>query len=167
MSTVDRIQQSGIGALILYLYSAGVLYLFVGDPTLYSLYALAAAPPVILVFLSSVFNDELMEFFVGKEIEEAFKAIDERTGDEEFYWDSDAETKESIDGMDERAHKHLVTILTGIGIALSLPFIVYYEFGALESAGAVGGSLIVLYLFSIRELRNLRQVVKSSVKLYD
>jgi len=29
------------------------------------------------------------------------------------------------------------------------------------------GSLVVIYLFSYREYRNLRQVVKSSVKLYD
>lgn len=167
MSTADRIQESGIGALILYLYSAGVLYVFTGDPTRFFLYAVAATPPVGIVFLSLVFNDELMEFFVGEEIEEAFREIDQETGEDEFYWDADSETQGSIDDMDEKAHRHLITILTGLVIAFSLPIVAYYVSGVLLAGGAVIGSIIVVYLFAIRGLRNLRQVVKSSVKLYN
>lgn len=130
-------------------------------------YFLAAGiPSAVLVFLSVVFNDGLMEFFAGDVIEESFNSIDERTGDDEFYWDADQDTQDRIDRMDGKAHRHLVTVLSGLLIGCSLPFAVNYLYGLTYAGLSLIGSLVVIYLFSYREYRNLRQVVKSSVKLY-
>lgn len=159
--------------MFLYLYSAVILYWLQLQSYLpiqssrFTVVIAAAVPPAIVVFLATVFNDGLMEFFAGEAIQEAFEDIDDRTGDDEFYWDADAETQDSIDDMDQKAHKHLVTVLSGILICLSLPIMVYSLLGLLEAALAVGGSLVVAYTFCYRGYLDLQQVVKSSIKLYD
>ncbi|QUJ71930.1 hypothetical protein [Haloarcula marismortui] len=127
----------------------------------------AAVPPAIVVFLATVFNDGLMELFAGEAIQEAFEEIDDRTGDDEFYWDAEAETQDSIDEMDQKAYKHLVTVLSGIVISVSLPIVVYVLFDLFEGVIAVCGSLFVGYTFCYRSYRDLQQVVKSSIKLYN
>ena len=171
MSATDRIFDHGMGAIFLYLYSAVVLYLLQPELPIPSgrfiVFIGAAAPSAALILLAKVFNDELMELFAGEAIEEAFRVIDERTGDEEFYWDADSEIKEEIDGMDEKAHSHLVTILSGIFIAVSLPVVGFY-FSGLDMAGfALVGSIVVVYVFCFRRYRDLQQVVKSPMKLYE
>ncbi|ADQ66300.1 hypothetical protein GL213_03500 [Halogeometricum borinquense] len=166
MQLGKQIQQSW-GALFLFIYAAGFLYLSsfeLSKPV--HLFA-AGVPSVFLVFLSVVFNDGLMEFFAGDVIEESFNRIDGRTGDDEFYWDADQDTQDRIDRMDGKAHRHLVTVLSGLLIGVSLPFAVNDLYGLTYAVFSLIGSLVVIYLFSYREYRNLRQVVKSSVKLYD
>jgi len=113
------------------------------------------------------FNDWLMDLFVGKDIREAFKVIDNRTGDEEFYWDAEPDVRAEIDKMDKKAHKYLVSILSGTVISGSLPFVVYYIFGLSEAIITVVCSVTIAYLLCYRRFQSLRQVVKSSVKLYN
>lgn len=165
MQLGEQVQQSW-GALFLFIYSGGLLYLSsyeLSNP----IYLLAAGiPSAVLVFLSVVFNDGLMDFFAGDVIEESFNSIDERTEDDEFYWDAEQDTQDRIDRMDKKAHRHLVTVLSGLLIGCSLPFAVNYLFGLVYAGLSLIGSLAVIYLFSYREYRNLRQVIKSSVKLY-
>lgn len=161
-----QIQQSW-GALFLFIYAAGFLYLSSYELSKPIYLFAAGVPSVFLVFLSVVFNDGLMEFFAGDVIEESFNRIDERTGDNEFYWDADQDTQDRIDRMDGKAHRHLVTVLSGLLIGFSLPFAVNYLYGLIYAASSLIGSLVVIYLFSYREYHNLRQVVKSSVKLYN
>lgn len=166
MQLGKQIQQSW-GALFLFVYAAGFLYLSSFELSSPVYFLAAGIPSAILVFLSVVFNDGLMEFFAGDVIEESFKSIDEGTGDGEFYWDADQDTQDRIDRMDGKAHRHLVTVLSGLLIGFSLPFAVNYLYGLMYAGLSLIGSLVVIYLFSYREYRNLRQVVKSSVKLYD
>jgi|AntRauMinimDraft_3_1070383.scaffolds.fasta_scaffold00704_4 hypothetical protein len=166
MQLGKQIQQSW-GALFLFIYAAGFLYLSSYDVSNPVYFLIAGIPSVILVFLSAEFNDGLMEFFAGDVIEESFSSIDKRTGDGEFYWDADQETQDRIDRMDGKAHRHLVTVLSGLLIGFSLPFAVNYLYGLMYAGLSLIGSLIVIYLFSYREYRSLRQVVKSSVKLYN
>lgn len=167
MKLLDQIQQSGLGALFLFIYSAGILY-FLPYELSNPVYLLAAGiPAIILIFLSVIFNDWLMDLFAGETIQQAFETIDSRTGDDEFYWDADSDTQDDIDEMDKKAHQHLVTVLSGIIIAVSLPFVTYYLTGLHVAAIALVGSIIIGYLFCIRGRRNLQQVVKSSVKLYE
>jgi len=173
MSALDRVMESGLGALFLYLYSAGILYwlqlesILAFESSRFMILIAAVVPPTIVVFLATVFNDGLMELLAGNAIEEAFREINSSTGEDEFYWDAETETQDSIDEMDEKAHKHLVTVLSGAVIALSMPAPIYVFRGLLEALIAVVGSLLVIYLFCYRSYRDLQQVVKSSVKLYD
>ncbi|WP_135829855.1 hypothetical protein [Halorussus halobius] len=166
MQLSKHIQQSW-GALFLFIYASGVLYLSpykLKDPMHFMA---AGVPSLVLVFLSVAFNDGLMEFFAGDVIEETFESIDERTGNEEFYWDADQETQDRIDRMDGKAHRHLVTVLSGLLIGFSLPFAIDYLYGFNYAVLSLAASLVVIYLFGYREYRNLRQVVKSSAKLYN
>ena len=165
MQLGEQIQQSW-GALFLFIYCAGLLYLSSYELSNPVYFLAASIPSAVLVFLSVVFNDGLMEFFAGDVIEESFNSINERTGDDEFYWDADQDIQDRIDRMDGKAHRHLVTILSGLLIGCSLPFVVNYLYGLMYAGLSLIGSLIVVYLFSYREYRNLRQVIKSSVKLY-
>lgn len=172
MSSLDKITNSGWGAIFVYFYSAGILMLgssrglisVNSGRLIIALYA--AIPTAVFVFLTTAFNDELMEFFAGDVIEETFETINERTGDDEFYWDADPDIQESIDEMDEKAHKHLVLVLAGVAIGSSLPFVAYLFYGWLVAGVSLLGGIAVLYLFGIRGFRNLRQVIKSSEKLY-
>ena len=173
MSALDRVVESGWGALFLYLFTAGVLYwlqlesILTFESSRFMILIVAVVPPAAVVFLATVFNDALMDLFAGETIKETFQEIDSRTGEDEFYWDAETETQDSIDEMDEKAHKHLVTVLSGAVIALSMPVPIYVFRGLLEALIAVVGSLLVIYLFCYRSYRDLQQVVKSSVKLYD
>lgn len=163
---LDQIQH-GLGALFLFIYSAGILY-FLPYELSNPVYLLAAGiPAIILIFLSVIFNDWLMDLFAGDTIQQAFETIDNRTGDDEFYWDADSDAQDDIDEMDKKAHQHLVTVLSGIIIAVSLPFVTYYFIDLRVAAIALVGSIIIGYLFCIRGRRNLQQVVKSSTKLYE
>lgn len=166
MQLSKHIQQSW-GALFLFIYGAGILYLSsynLKDP----MYLMAAGiPSLVLVFLSVAFNDGLMEFFAGDVIEETFDSIDNRAGDDEFYWDADQDTQDRIDRMDGKAHRHLVTVLSGLLIGFSLPFAVNYLYGLNHAVLSLVASLVAIYLLSYRQYRNLRQVVKSSAKLYN
>jgi hypothetical protein len=167
MKLLDQIQQSGLGALFLFIYSPGILY-FLPYELSNPVYLLAAGIPVlIVVFLSVMFNDWLMDLFAGDTIQQAFETINSRTGDDEFYWDADSGTQNDIDEMDKKAHRHLITVLSGIIISISLPLVTYYLSGLYQATMSVAGSIIIGYLFSIRGRRNLQQVVKSSIKLYD
>jgi len=165
--------ESGLGALFLYLYSAGVLYwlqlesILAFESSRFMILIAAVVPPAIVVFLATVFNDALMEILVGDTIEEAFHEINSSTGEDEFYWDAENETQDSIDEMDEKAHKHLVTVLSGAVIALTLPVLIYVFLGLFEALLAVTGALLIVYLFCYRSYRDLQQVVKSSIKLYN
>ncbi|MXR52392.1 hypothetical protein GRX03_12355 [Halovenus sp. WSH3] len=173
MSTLNRILDSGWGALFLYLYSATVLYVLQMQSILliqserFIVLIAAVIPPAVVVFLATVFNDALMEVFAGEVIEETFNTIDGRTGSDEFYWDADSEIQNSIDEMDQKAHKHLVTVLSGLLIAVSLPFVSYLFLGIVGTLLSIVGAILVIYLFSYRSYRDLRQVVKSSMKLYE
>jgi uncharacterized membrane protein len=76
-------------ALYLFIYSAGILY-FLPYELSNPVYLLAAGiPAIILIFLSVIFNDWLMDLFAGDTIQKAFETIDNRTGDDEFYWDAE------------------------------------------------------------------------------
>jgi hypothetical protein len=165
MELGKQIQQSW-GALFLFIYAAGLLYLSSFKLSNPAYFLAAGVPSAALVFLSFIFNDGLMEFFAGGVIEERFNTIEERTGKDEFYWDADQDTQDRIDRMDRKAHRHLVTVLSGLLIGGSLPFVVNYLYGWIYAVLSLMGSVLVIYLFSYREYRNLRQVVKSSVKLY-
>lgn len=167
MKILNQIQQSGWGALFLFIYSAGILYFASYELSRIIHLIVAALPALVLILLSVIYNDELMDFFAGDAIDESFAKIDERTGEDGFYYDSDQDIQDSINEMDEKAHQHLVSILSGLVIAISLPFVIYYLFGLREAALALVGSGVVAYLLSYKGRRNLQQVVKSSVKLYD
>lgn len=173
MSALDRVMESGLGALFLYLYSAGILYwlqlesILTFESSRFMILIAAVVPPAIVVFLATVFNDGLMEILAGNAIEEAFREINKSTGEDEFYWDAETETQNSIDEMDEKAHKHVVTVLSGAVIGLTLPIPIYVFQGLSEALIAVFGSILIIYLFCYRSYRDLQQVVKSSMKLYD
>lgn len=173
MSALDRVMESGLGALFLYLYSAGVLYwlqlesVLAFESSRFMILIAAVVPPAIVVFLATVFNDGLMEILAGDAIEESFREINSSTGEDEFYWDAETEIQDSIDEMDEKAHKHLVTVLSGAVIAFTLPVLIYVFLGLFEALQSVTGALLIIYLFCYRSYRDLQQVVKSSVKVYD
>jgi len=173
MSALDRVMESGLGALFLYLYSAGILYWLQLESILtfqsgrFIILTAAVVPPAAVVFLATVFNDALMEILAGNTIEETFREINSSTGEDEFYWDADTETQDSIDEMDKKAHKHLVTVLSGAVISLTMPAPIYAFLGLFEALIAAIGSLLIIYLFCYRSYRDLQQVVKSSIKLYD
>lgn len=173
MSALDRVMESGLGALFLYLYSAGILYwlqlesLLTFESSRFMILIAAVVPPAVVVFLATVFNDSLMELLAGNAIEDSFREINSSTGEDEFYWDAETETQDSIDEMDEKAHKHVATIFSGAVIAFTLPVPVYVFQGRSEALIAMIGSVLIIYLFCYRSYRDLQQVVKSSVKLYD
>ena len=167
MNVFDQIQQSGWGALFLFVYSALVLQSLPYEVSNLMFPVIAGFPSLLLIFLGVAFNDWLMDLFVGKDIREAFEVIDNRTGDEEFYWDAEPDVRAEIDKMDKKAHQYLVSVLSGSVISVSLPFVVYYIFGLTEAIIAVVCSIAVAYLLCYRGFQSLRQVVKSSVKLYN
>ena len=166
MSVVDQVQESGWGAIFLFIYVAAILYAWPFQLDRLAFAVAAVTPSLILVFLTISFNDFLMELFAGSTVRETFREIKKESKEDEFYWDADVGTKESIDEMDQKAHRHLVTILSGIVIAVTLPLVIGVRFGPLPSLVAVLGSLLVGYLLSYRSYTKLREVIKSSVKLY-
>jgi len=102
MNVFDQIQQSGWGALFLFVYSALVLQSLSYEVSNLMFPVIAGSPSLILIFFGVAFNDWLMDLFVGKDIREAFKVIDNRTGDEEFYWDAEPDVRAEIDKMDKK-----------------------------------------------------------------
>ena len=168
MRLLDQVLESGWGAIFLFVYVAGVSHFSSFDLGRIPVMVAAIVPSLVLTFVSISFNDELMEFFAGETIREAFLDIKEKTGeDSEFYWDSDQRTQEQIDEMDAKAHRDMVTILSGIVIAGSLPVAVYWLAGLTAAIGGVALAVVVAYLLCVRPYRHLGEVIKSSVKLYD
>jgi len=149
MSDLDMVSDGGWGPLFLYLHSAVILFLLQTRSLLpiqsdrFIILIAAVIPPAVVLFLATVFNDLLIEAFVGEEIEQAYKEIDQRTGDQEFYYDADPDTKESINEMDEKAFKHLMTVLSGFVIAVSLPLGLYLFTDLYGGLGGVVGSALV------------------------
>lgn len=167
MSVLNKIWDSGWGALFLSLYSLGVLYVLFPELDYAVLAIGAAAPSLVLILLISSFNDWLMKRLAGDTIRESFSGIKDRIGeDEEFYWDQETDIRETIDDLDRRAHEKVVMIFAGGIIAVTLPVFAWYQYGLREAVVGVVIAVVILYLLSYRPYFDLQEVIKSSAKIY-
>jgi len=166
MAVLDQMRESGWGALFLFLYVLAIIHWWV--PELNEVMKLigAAIPSLVVVFLSITFNDWLMEVLVGDTIQEAFLEIKEHTDLDEFYWGANEQVQKTVDDLDQRAHRKVVSILAGGVIGVTLPFVGWFAFGILGSLAGIAGSGIILYLLSYRRYSQLGELIKSSVKTY-
>ncbi|MFB6185816.1 MAG: hypothetical protein ABEI86_02975 [Halobacteriaceae archaeon] len=167
MAFSDKLVEWGWGALFLFSYFLAISFLLRPDLSRPIILALASIPTVVIVFLTVSLNDSLMELLAGDTIDSAFTEIDNKTGEEEFYWDQNAEIRETIDELDRKAHQKVVMIVAGLLISITSPVPIYLEFGL---QGFVGGSVLsalVIYLLVYKPYFDLQQVIKSSAKIYD
>lgn len=167
MNVLNQIRDSGWGAVFLFLYGVGVFYQLFPELNSVFIMVAAAVPAIFVIYLSIVFNDELMELLAGETIRRTLGEIKQQTGEDEFYWAADGDIQERIDEMDQKAHQQAVTILTGGIIGLSLPVFLWQEFGLRGVLAGSAGALLVGYLLSYRAYRQLQEIIKSSVKPYE
>lgn len=167
MGYIELLKESGWGAVFTFIYALLIIWHQFPDLHTEIQVIFSIALSLFLVFLSIVFNDELMELFAGDVVRESLREIKEKVGDEEeFYWDADEEAQLGIDDLDKKTHRHKVTILAGGIMGSTLPFILWYEFGLIFGGLGVLGALVIFYIFCLRSYNQMHEIIKSSPKQY-
>jgi hypothetical protein len=104
--------------------------------------AFAIVPPVLVMFLADHYNNKLVKFFAGGEVKRSTEFIEEKTGENHFYYGADSELQENVDKFDRRAYQNNISILSGLLIAVTSPFLGYHVYGPI-------GALVGVFLTAV------------------
>lgn len=162
MRIASKIWDSGWGAVLLTLYSIGTIQIL--TPQQHSLKLFGLLPTVMVMFIADHYSYQLTDFFAGGELKRSTEEIALITGDDHYYEGVSEHTQSRVDDFDIRAYNNNISILSGILIGGTVPFVGYAIQGI---SGALIGftltivSIQVLTRASIEELNTLaRDIVE-------
>ncbi|AJF24454.1 hypothetical protein ACNO8S_20090 (plasmid) [Haloarcula sp. KBTZ06] len=158
MQIATKIWDSGWGAVFLTVYTGVAIQLVRPEPLF--LKTLSVLPTILVMFLADQQNNRLINFFAGGELRRSTDQIQKITGHDDFYESASEELQNRVDDFDRRAYQKNISILAGLIIALTTPFVGFYLRGTLGlGIGLVIGLLATQLLTrrSIQELNRLAQ----------
>lgn len=125
MRIATKIWDSGWGAVFLTVYTGTVLHLLIPGQPLFKI--LALFPTILVMFLADRYSNWLVDFFAGGELRRSTEYVEAKTGEDHFYHAAREEVQTSVDDLDRRAYQNNISILTGIVIGVTAPFIGFYQ----------------------------------------
>lgn len=158
MRIATKIWDSGWGAIFLTIYTLGVIHLLSPDQLLFK--PVAVLPTILVMFLADRYNFHLIHFFAGGELRQSTEQVEQITGDDDFYESASEELQSRIDDLDRRAYQNNISMLAGIFIAISAPFVGFYirdVVGGLTGLIVAGLSFQLLSRRSVQQLNTLAQ----------
>lgn len=171
MDYIALLQEKGLGPPILAVYAFFTTLYLSPQHWLYNEYPLAVAGGIAplavlcLLVIATVFNDSLMRLLAEETMAETYIQLKLVQGAEkEFYTEYDQETKSIIDDMDERVHKAILTILTGLLISFSVVIISFLKHGTSRFPLVILAALLPLGMLSYPYYQRLHEVIEFAAR---
>lgn len=164
MQIATKIWDSGWGAIFLTIYVLIIIHLVIPDQHL--LKSIAILPTIMVMFLADRYNFHITHFFAGGELQRSTEQIDRTTGEHDFYESASEELQARVNDLDRRAYQNNISILAGLLIATTAPFIGFY---LQDSIGAIGGlvvSGIAIQLLTRRSVQQLNTLAQNITEPY-
>lgn len=166
MSLVRVVTQGGPGGIVLFFYLYGSFKFWVPSKSRFTLIFIAVVLAYLLPLLIELLSDQAISFISYPIIKDAKRKIDEQTGDEDFYF-SHEDKQDKLDEYDDKVYRYTVLTYSGSTIFLTLPIQGYFFKGILGFISALGYASLFLIILSYLPYRNLRKIIKTSVRLYE
>lgn len=164
MGLPSKIWDSGWGAIFLLFYSLAAVHLLFPRNLIFK--SVGLAPAIIVMFLADSYSNHLINFWAGGELRRATDYVDTITGDDHFYHAASEDIRTTVDDFDRRAYQNNISILTGIIILLTAPFLGFYLHDLLGAAiGALTG-LLAVQLLSRRSITQLNTLARDIAEPY-
>lgn len=164
MQIATKIWDSGWGAVFLTVYTGVVIHLVTPEPLF--LKTLAVLPTILVMFLADRQNNRLIDFFAGGELRRSTDQIQEITGNDDFYESASEELQNRVDDFDRRAYQKNISILAGLIIAVTTPFVGVYLRGTLGLAIGLLVGLLAAQLLTRRSIQELNRLAQNISKPY-
>ncbi|WP_042662742.1 hypothetical protein [Haloferax sp. ATB1] len=164
MQIATKIWDSGWGAVFLTVYTGVVIHLVTPEPLF--LKTLAVLPAILVMFIADRQNNQLINFFAGGELRRSTDQIQEITGDDDFYESASEELQNRVDDFDRRAYQKNISILAGVIITVTTPFIGAYLRGTLGLAIGLLVGLLAAQLLTRRSIQELNRLAQNISKPY-
>lgn len=153
MQIPTKIWDSGWGALFLTVYSLTIIHLMFSENHVYK--SFAALPTIFVMFLAERYSTELIDFWAGGELYRSTEYVHTLTGEDHFYHAANENVQSSVDDFDRRAYQNNITILTGLIIAITAPFLGFYN---QNLVGAIVGFVIAVLAVQLLSRRSIEQL---------
>lgn len=164
MNLDNRILKGGWGVYFLSLYTLGIIHLHF--PAQHNLKVFAVTPALGVMFLSNRLNEKLIFFFAGGSLGKSMEEIDQMVGDDHYYESLDEQSQARIDEYDHKSYRKNNTILSGILIGITAPFVGFWFFSI--HGFIVGGIITILSyrLLFVDSIRELNELARNLVEVY-
>ncbi|PSQ19685.1 hypothetical protein BRD00_01310 [Halobacteriales archaeon QS_8_69_26] len=128
--------------------------------------SLSAIPSLLLMYAVEQSNDFLNDWWAGGTLKRSTEIAYQITGEERPYEALDTDTQERINEFDEKSYGKNVSIISGLLIALTSPFV-----GVLGDGlrGAVGGGVLAflsVWFLSYRSVIELKELASGLRDVY-
>lgn len=168
MSFAYKVRNGGWGALFLWVYVLGILLwndIKFGFQRLVVL-SIAAVPSLVVMFLVEVYIDRLNDWWAGGKLKRSTEIAHQVTNDERPYEVSDRDLQERINEFDNKAFGKHVSIIAGLLIGLSAPFVGMAMSGL--TGTVVGGLLAIPTIMglSYRSFKDLNKLADGIGEVY-
>jgi len=164
MRIIDKISDSGWGALFLAIYSLGVAYMFI--PESIALTPVGLLPALVVILLADRFNFQLIHFFAGDKLQRSTEQINQITGEQDFYESASEELQNRVDEFDRHAYRSNVSILSGSLIAITAPILGFYLGDLAFIAGGMIVAILASLLFVRHGVRQLNRLAQNITEPY-
>lgn len=164
MQITTKIWDSGWGAVFLTAYTGLFIHLVTPEPAY--LKTMAVLPTILVMFLADRQNNQLVDFFAGGELRRSADQIQEITGEDDFYESASEELQNRVDEFDRRAYQQNISILGGLIIATTTPFIGVYLYDTLGLAIGLLVGLLAAQLLTRRSIQELNRLAQNISKPY-
>lgn len=164
MGLPSKIWESGWGAIFLLFYSLAAIHLLFPGNLIFK--PVALVPTSIVMFLVDSYSNQLTDFWAGGELRRATDYVDSITGDNHFYHAASEDVRTTVDDFDRRAYQNNISILTGIIILLTAPFLGFYLQNLLGAAIGVFTGLLAVQLLSRQSITQLNTLARDIAEPY-
>jgi len=164
MQIATKIWNSGWGGIFLTTYSLIVVHLLA--PTQLLLKPVALLPTILVMFLADRYNFQLIHFFAGGELQKSTEQVDQITDDNDFYESASEELQSRIDDLDRRAYQNNISILSGVLIAVSAPFIGFHIQGTIGAFAGLALAPFAIQLLTRRSVQHLNLLAQNITEPY-
>lgn len=164
MGLQTKISDSGWGAIFLLFYSLTAIHLLFPGNLIYK--SVALLPTILLMFLTDHYNTHLIDFWAGGELKYATDYVDTITDDDHFYHGASEDVRTTVDDFDRRAYQNNISILTGIIILLTAPFLGFYLADLIGATIGVLTGLLAVQWLSRRSIAQLNTLARDIAEPY-
>ena len=165
MRIANKIWDSGWGAVFLTLYAGGILYLLYPESPVLTMAAIV--PTVVVMFVADQYNNKLVLFFAGGELQRSGDKIMSIVGEDHFFEGAPETVQNRVDRLDRRTYQQNITLLAGVVIAVTSPFIGYLQADLFGLLVGFVGSVLALVLLCRRAIRTLNDLAEGFSEPYN
>lgn len=165
MKIAAKIWNSGWGAVILTVYAALSLHLLF--PRTFLLKLLSLIPAIGVMFIADQYSTRLIFFWAGGELRRSIEEIEEITGEADFYESASEEVQTRVDKLDRHAYQSNISILAGITIALTAPFVGFFVHSVPGTVAGIFIAVAALHLLTRKSIAQIKDLARNIDKPYE